>query len=217
MPLQYEYCFKFDDGSEKSFSVELQDETWLLQISGKAHEAPDWTKLEHCKCPHCPFEAEKVPHCPVAKNLANAAESFKDDKSFRKATVFVKGRDRFYGRQTDLQTGLQSLFGLIMATSDCRHMDFFRPLARHHLPFATIDESRGRMLGHYLITQLELAQKGKETDFEAKRLAELIGNVNILNAKITERIRSVSKGDADWNAITLLDGVASLMSLDLAK
>jgi hypothetical protein len=73
-----------------------------------------------------------VPYCPVARNLARVADHFKDEKSFRKATVFVKSPERFYGKQTDLQTGLQSLFGLIMSTSACPHMEFLRRLAKFH-------------------------------------------------------------------------------------
>lgn len=217
MPTKFEYCFKFEDGTEKSFTIELADKTLLLRLPEPSEPPPEWAKLDHCKCPHCPYDSATLPHCPVAKNLAQAAESFKDEKSFRKATVFVKGVDRFYGRQTDVQSGLQSMFGLIMATSDCKHMEFFRPLAQFHLPFATMEESKRRLLGHYLISQFECYQKGESADFEARQLNVIVGAVNVLNARIIERIRSVAKGDAEWNAITLLDAFATLMAMDASK
>ncbi len=216
MAIRFEYCFKFEDGSEKAFALELDDKTFLLQLP-TGDPPPDWAKLDHRKCSHCPYSSGEHPYCPVAKNLAQAAHAFKDEKSFRKATVFVKGADRFYGRQTDLQTGLQAMFGLIMATSDCPHMAFFRPLAKHYLPFSNMEESKLRLLGSYLIQQFEKNQKGQPADFAADGLNKIVANVHILNAGIIERVRSVSKGDADWNAITLLDAFASLLAMDTAK
>lgn len=215
--MKFEYAFKFEDGTERSFPLPLDDTTGLLQLPEPQAPPPDWAKLDHCKCPHCPFDSAKVAYCPVAKNLAQAADAFKDEKSFKKCTVFVKGQERFYGKQTDLQTGLQAMFGLIMATSDCPHMAPLRHLTKTHLPFATVDETRVRIFGSYLLAQHEKHQKGEPADFEATGLNKIFAALNTLNIHVINRIRSVSKGDTNQNAIVLLDSFASLLSFSAPK
>ncbi len=210
MARKFEYNFKFEDGSERSFSLQLSD-SGMLESPVADAEAPAWTELGHNKCPHCPYTEEQKKHCPVARNLALVADRFKDEKSFKKATVFVKGQERFYGKQTDLQTGLQSLFGLIMSTSDCSHMEFLRSLAQSHLPFATVEETKLRVLGGYLVMQLEKKRKGEPADFEAKELDQIFANLNTLNQHVIQRIRTISKGDAEQNALVILDSFASLL------
>lgn len=214
---KFEYTFKFEDGTERSFQLALEEGSGLIQLPDSGTAPPAWTALDHCRCPHCPYDSATTPHCPVAKNIARAADAFKDEKSFRKTTVFVKSQERFYGSHTDLQIGLQSLFGLIMATSDCPHMEFLRSLARFHLPFSTLEETKARVLGNYLVQQFELQQKGLPADFEAKDLARIFANLNTLNQHVIQRIRSVSKGDADKNALVLLDSFAFLLAKNTAK
>jgi hypothetical protein len=215
--LQFEYAFKFEDGTEKSLALSLDAKTLLFEAPATSQEPPAWAALDACKCPHCPYEAATRPFCPVAKNLAQAAEAFKEEKSFRKATVFVKAKERFYGRNTDLQVGLQSLFGLIMATSDCPHLEVFRPLARFHLPFSTLDETKMRVLGNYLIAQYRRQQKGERADWDAKDLHAAFQNVNLLNQHIIQRIRTISHGDAEQNAIIILDSFATILAGDTNK
>lgn len=213
---KFEYNFKFEDGTERAFQLPLNKDG-LLELPPTEEAPPAWTALDHGKCPHCPYDSAKVPHCPVARNLARAADHFKDEKSFKKTTVFVKSQERFYGKQTDLQTGLQSLFGLIMSTSDCPHMSFLRTLARFHLPFATVEETKMRIFGAYLVAQLEKHQKGQPADFETKELNGLFAALNTLNLHVINRIRSVSKGDADQNALVILDSFASLLMTNTGK
>jgi len=77
----------------------------------------------------------------VAKNLFNTVEYFKNAPSFEKAEVYVETPERTYYKNTSLQDGLFSIFGVIMATSGCPPLDFLRPMARFHLPFSTLEET----------------------------------------------------------------------------
>ena len=211
-----EYQFKFEDESSKTFEVILNTET-LVSRPKVAVPPEEWTKLDFHKCKHCPYTSDKMPHCPAAVNLAAVADTYKAEKSFRKTTAFVRMEDRIYGKQTDIQTGLQSLFGLVMATSGCKHLDFFKPLARYHLPFSGFEENMMRVLGHYLIVQFLKTKHDKEADWTGESLADIYGQINQVNKGIIERIRSIAKGDADKNALIILDSFASLLPLEMSN
>ncbi len=213
--IQFEYQFKFEDGGQKNFVAVLSEDS-LLHQDGAIETLPEWTLLDFHQCPHCPYDSAVVKHCPVARGISTVAETFKEHKSFAKVTVFVKAIERFYGKSTDLQTGLQSLFGLIMASADCSHMSFFRPMARYHLPFSTYEETVVRALGNFLIIQYLNMKQGRPTDWAAQSLIETYDKINILNKHIVARIRDHSQGDADRNAIVILDNFASLLSMELS-
>ena len=66
---------------------------------------------------------------------------FKDTTSFKKTAVYVETKDRAYVKKCSVQEGLFPIFGLIMATSGCPHMEFLKPLARFHLPFSNVEET----------------------------------------------------------------------------
>lgn len=209
-----EYSFKFEDGTDKSFFVNIDRES-AENDSAKIGENPEWTRLDFCKCSHCPYDSKDLPHCPVAASIARVAEAFQSEKSYTKTTVFVKTGDRIYGKQTDMQAGLQSLFGLVMATSPCQHMSFFKPMALHHLPFSSYQETIVRALGQFLIQQYFKLKAGKEPDWELKGLVEAYSNISKVNLGIIQRIRAISKGDADRNAIVILDSFAALLPMEL--
>lgn len=209
-----DYQFKFEDGSEKTFQLKI-DPVSLQNTSEMTGNLPEWTKLDFNKCSHCPYSSKDLPHCPVAVSISRVAEAFKSEKSFTKTTVFVRTGDRIYGKQTDMQTGLQSLFGLVMATSQCSHMDFFKPMALHHLPFSSYQETIVRVLGQYLIQQYLKKKAGKEADWDLVGMVAAYGNISTVNQGIIGRIRAISKGDADRNAIIILDNFASLLPMEL--
>ena len=103
--LTYRYQFKFKDGKEKNFEVNLDYET-LKIIQEEKIEYPPWTKLDFCKCPNCPLEAAKNEHCPVAKNISGLIDFFKDMVSFDKVDVVVESPGRTYAKETSVQKGL---------------------------------------------------------------------------------------------------------------
>lgn len=210
----FDYQFKFDDGTSRGFKARLDSETGTL-VDDMKGESPDWTRLEVHQCSHCPYNTKEMTHCPVAQSVARVAEAYKGELSYRSTTVFVKTENRFYGKKTDLQTGLQSLFGLVMGASKCSHMNVFKPMARYHLPFSTFEETVVRVLGKYLIAQFLKNKNGEKPDLDLHQLLERYAQVSIVNRFMIQRIRSISKGDADKNALVILDGFASLLPMEL--
>jgi hypothetical protein len=129
----------------------------------------------------------------------------------------VHTKERTYFKETDLQTGIQSIFGLIMATSGCPHMDFLKLMARYHLPFSSLDETMVRALSFYLLKQAAKETIGKSGDFKLKELTAKYEMVNKVNQGIILRLRSLGGGDADRNALVILDTFAQLLPMTVGS
>lgn len=215
MSKTFEYVIKPANGVEKSFTVEVDPNSFIIKDDDNVN-GPDWTLLENYQCSHCPYTTRLKKYCPVAKNLAQASETFKDHRSYDKVTVFVKTDERFYGKSTDLQTALFSLFGLIMASSNCSHLHIFKSMARHHLPFSTSNETIVRALGAYLISEYILSTENQDYKISLDKLLEKYKQIAEVNRGIMERIRSLKGGDANKNAVIVLDGFASLLPLEIS-
>jgi hypothetical protein len=68
----------------------------------------------------------------------------------------------------------------------------------------------------YLLRQFFRNKAGKETDFELKKLPDLYSQVESVNEGILRRIRSqLREGDADANAIVILNGFAQILNIEL--
>ena len=210
------YRFLFSDGRATAHEVVL-DENTGRQVSGPVLSHQAWAQLEHKKCRHCPLKKEDHPECPVAKNLAVVANAFKSEKSFEKVVVWVVTAERTYRKRVPLQDGLFSLFGLIMATSDCPTMEFLRPMARFHLPFASLKESTIRSVSFYLLKQYFVAKKGGKPDYDLRELQKFYDALEEVNRGMADRIRSMSEEDAEANSIVILDTFAQILSSQLSN
>lgn len=200
--VRYVYRFEFDNGLVKEFEVVLDAET-LGFLSNKETPKPEWTKLKYSPCEHCPL-AEGTEYCPVAVNLANLVETFKDFTSIENAIVTVQSAERNYSKRAALQKGLSSLIGIIMVTSGCPIMDKLRPMARFHLPFATAVETFYRSLSMYLTAQMFLMRTGKTPDWELKEFVKLYETISKVNQGMARRLSSASEKDANVNALVIL-------------
>jgi hypothetical protein len=208
--LLIEYQFSFDDGRQLTYPVSIDSQSMtLLEAAGE--EFPDWALLEHFQCPNCPLTADEHPYCPVAKNLHLLVTATQHEPSNVSTEVTVTTADRSYKKDTDLQTGLFSLMGLLIVSSKCPHFDLLKPLARFHLPFATLTETLYRTCGSYLLDAY-LNDRVIEPDLgELKRYYQNLGQINTC---ILERIKSVSEGDADRNAIVTLNMFTQMFVLE---
>ncbi len=135
-PIIITYCFNFDNGIDKTFSLQLDRET-LDFANSEINDAPEWAKLSYNKCTNCPLSEIDNNYCPVALNLNNLTEKFNAVVSHESVFVSVTTEDRTYKKRTTIDEALSSLMGIIMATSGCPVLDHLRPMARFHLPFAT--------------------------------------------------------------------------------
>lgn len=214
MAEHYEYQMKFEDGKIQNFEISIDPKTRLIPHND-TDAAPDWTLLSFKKCPNCQYADNELKYCPVAKNLASASEAFKEYRSFVKLCAFVKTNERCYGKQTDLQTALFSLFGLLMAASDCNHLRMFRSMTRFHLPFSTVDETSFRIFGTYLLVEYLKSKEEPGYQISMERLTQQYAEINLVNQAMMERIRSLAEGDASKNAIIILDSFCTLLPMEV--
>ena len=125
-PYSIVYQFQFEDGSSKIFNLLLDSDT-IAVILPEPEIRPEWTELNHYKCACCPLDREGNSHCPIALNIAELSEAFTTSVSSENCTVSCVTPERTYVKEGTIQDGLFSIFGIIMATSDCPVMAFFKP------------------------------------------------------------------------------------------
>lgn len=214
----YTYHFKDKDDGDLTYEVAVDGETFQL-IEDADEGLPSWTDLKYQQCEHCPLKADEHPSCPVAKNVHKLISTFESTKSIEVCEVLVEVPERVYSKHTDIQTGLGSLFGLIMASSACPSLEFLRPMARFHLPFATMKETIFRSMGNILI-KFYLDGDISKQEVNATLMAKYaeVNNVNnFLIKRIEHLINRKEAGDADQNAIVVLDTLAVLLTMELGS
>jgi len=212
--INYKYQFKFEDGQEILYEINLDPETLEL-ITPKAEIYPDWTNLEFQQCPNCPLDKKQNQQCPVAKNSIQVIDVFGQMNSIAKVNLKITSEQRIYLKETDLQTGLGSLMGLIMVTSGCPILDKLRPMARFHLPFASNDETLYRVISMYLLGEYFQFKDGKTPDWEFKDLHILYKEINVINNAFFKRLEQTNILDATLNAIVLLDTFEQFVDLSI--
>jgi len=115
----------------------------------------------------------------------------------------------------DGMEGLSAIFGVIMATSDCPVMEFLKPMARFHLPFATIEETTVRTASMYLLAQYFKNKNRPEIKSDFKVLEKHYSRVQRVNEGLLARIHSVSSEDADKNAIVTLHSLSQFLPMEI--
>jgi len=202
--IKIKYQFKFDDNRKFTYKVRLDKESLLL-IAPRATDSTSWSALEFNQCENCPLNSTDSIDCPVALNLVPLMDLVCNLTSYDEVKTLVTTSERSIYAKTTVQRAISSLLGLIMATSDCNHMYFFRGMARFHLPFADDLETVYRAVSTYLLAQYFLHKKGEAPDMEISGLADLYKNLQIINRNMAIRIRAASEEDAASNAVVLLD------------
>ncbi len=204
------YKFTLENGEVHSFEVNVYRES-----PRPRDDRAEWTRLGYHQCTNCPLSKEEHRYCPVAVDIEEVAERFKDILSYEQATVRVLSKEREYLKKCDIQTGLKSLLGLIMASSRCPTLSQFKPMAIHHLPFANIDETIYRVSGAYLLKQYFLNKEGIEPDLKLLGLWKFYRELQLVNKDFMRRIRAASQSDANLNAINILLSLSSVVALTL--
>ena len=210
------YIFSIKDGSKEEFNLELDNRTFRL-ITKLPKNPPSWTKLDFHQCPHCPLAINEHPHCPLALNLVGIVEQFKGSFSYDEIDVEVMTEQRSIFRNTSAQEGISSLMGLVIATSSCPHTDFFKPMARFHLPFADEEETVWRAIATYLMAQYFLILKGHRKNLDMDGLAKIYDNIEKVNISIVKRLRAASRKDSTVNALVHLDVFAKHLTPGLEE
>ncbi|MEE4242443.1 MAG: hypothetical protein V2I36_13335 [Desulfopila sp.] len=211
--LRYEYIFTFRNGKKKNFTIEIDHNTLLL-VQRKPQWA-DWSKLSYRQCPNCPLSLDQNTYCPIAANLSELVKEFTDTASYESCHVSCVTAERTISKDTIVQEGLSSIMGLIMATSGCPVMHILKPMARFHLPFATIDEAMFRSVSVYLLRQFFIHLNTKTGDFQLEKVRTYYKQIEEVNRGMLSRIKEAGKLDADRNAIVILNCLAQILYLEL--
>jgi len=208
-PIWYHYRFTLPQQQVREIHIDLDPDT--LTLTGKERaEYPFWTQLTHCQCTNCPLPAKDHPRCPVAANLVEVVEHFRDGLSYEQTDVEVSSPDRTYRKRTSLQDSLSSLVGIYMVTSGCPILDKLRPLVKTHLPFATQEETTYRAVAMYWLAQYFRMQRGRKPDWELEGLAKIYEEIITVNKCFHRRVSGVCIADAGLNALIQLDCYAQL-------
>ena len=213
--MEIQYIFSFYNGNNISFKIDL--ENYSVPVGENNFQDLYWTKLGYNQCEFCTLKQETHEHCSPALNIADIANKFKSVASTEKVIVKVATPERLFIRETDAQSGLNSVFGLVMALSDCPILTQLRYMARHHLPFSTFEETLARTAGYYLLKQYLLASEGGVPDYELHGLVELYSKLNTVNLKLKERLSQASKKDANVNAINIFFNLSTLVELSIKE
>lgn len=207
----FEYRLRLRDDTERRFQVDVN------RSSATPETAPDWARLTYHQCPTCPLREETSPFCPAAVDVAPILEALKDAVSFERVEVKVVSSNRTVEQNVDMQTAIRSLLGLVMSSSACPLLRRLRPMAVHHLPFATREETTFRAVSSYLLGQYFVAQAGGKPDLRLDGLRAQYEELQELNQSFSERIRGAANKDASLNAVIIFFSMSVLLSETLEE
>ena len=203
-PLKIAYTFRFENGDRKEIPL-LLDEHTLALVREPPPTLPFWSELTFHQCSVCPLDPATHASCPIAAQLSEIVDTFRDYDSYAQVSVEVDDGQRRYLKETSLQGGLGPLMGIIMATGGCPVMEPLRPLVRFHLPFASMEETEFRIVSMYLIAQYFRAKKGDTPDWSLAGLQTIYDKVGAVNDSFAGRLRCATSKDASINALVVLD------------
>lgn len=212
--LVFEYHFRFEGGTEKYFKLKV-DKASLSLIRSSSSEPPAWAELENFKCSHCPLDPHEHKYCPVAVNLVDILDEFKDFPSYEQADVKVTTHVRSYFKHTSLQAGVSGLIGIKMVTSGCPIMGRLKPLLNFHLPFATLEETQVRALSFYLLYQYIKWKRGENPDWEMNDLINIYEDIRVLNHNVSRKIANLESKDTSINSLVILNNFADYVTFTI--
>lgn len=94
-PYKIDYEFILSKNERKFYHILLDPETVSI-IRPKQVSPPDWTKLDYQQCNECSLDPAKHPYCPIAVNIFEIVEEFKNMISYTECMVRVTTPERIY-------------------------------------------------------------------------------------------------------------------------
>lgn len=211
------------DSEHVVYRFELKDREIEFNVAtrpgqtDKEEKHPEWAHLGHKQCACCPLKEADCAYCPAATRINEIIEAFADSPSIEQVKVTVTTAERSYFEDCDLQVGINSLMGLMMATSGCPVLKELGAMASFHIPFCTTRETLHRTVGSYLIKQYFKQLKGEEPDWELVHLKELYGVLEGLNQDFSKRIQDSITNDALSNAVIMFFATSVVVADSLDK
>ena len=202
-----QYRLGFADGSAKQLELHFRSDS-LIPVGWVPSKPPEWAALSYHQCQNCPLDPEKVSYCPASLNLAKLVEQCHGLDLLDSVELKVTTAGRVVTVTTTVQKAIGSFIGLLMATSDCPHAAFFRPVARFHLPLATEGETMYRAVSSFLLGQYFARQSGQEAKFDLQGLIEIYQNLETVNTTLSGRLKAagetgvVAKCMMEWDVFS---------------
>lgn len=202
-----QYRLIFANGAEKQFELHLRSDS-LIPVGWIPARPPQWAVLSYHQCSNCPLNPERVSYCPAALTLARMTEQSQGLDLLEAVELRVVTAGRVVTVTTTVQKALGSFIGLLMATSDCPHAAFFRPVARFHLPLATEAETMYRAVSSFLLAQYFCAGNGQEAKFDLQGLVDIYQNLETVNTTLAGRLKAsgeagvVAKCMMEWDVFS---------------
>lgn len=197
------YVFSFVNGRREQFDFDFDENFGLIQSF--CRDLPEWARLETHQCRNCPLAPAEHPYCPLATALIEPVTRLVDVVSYESVRVEVVSRERSITQETTAQEAISAVLGLLNATSGCPLTDYFRPMARFHLPFANQAETLYRAAGTYLLGEYFRARSGEPAEIALDGLTRIYRDLEQVNRGIIARIRTLHPQDGALNALVQLD------------
>jgi hypothetical protein len=208
------YIFDLGEGEKHQFDIEIFKDA---PTATSTHETKDWTKLDFHRCDNCSYQASN--QCPIALALVKPSETIGQLASHHRAHISVITPERTYSKHTDVQEGLGSMLGLIMATSGCPNTAFLKPAAWFHLPFSTFEETLYRICSMWLLRQYFDNIPSKNLQAIMESITPAYENIGIINKGIFQRLKaaSVTTKDAPFNAVAILNSFSMMIPFSIEE
>lgn len=206
------YEFAIPAGEKYHFDIKIYKQFSPIQ---HLENPPEWTKLDFHQCKNCTYNADN--YCPVALSLLAPSTTIGQMRSHQPAMVTVKTLERTYSKATDIQEGLGSMIGLLMATSGCPNTSFFRPAAWFHLPFSTYEETLYRISSTWLLQHYFKHNNIYNLQEIMQELQPAYTQIQTVNKGIFDRLKaaSITSMDAPFNAVTILNSFAQMVTFSI--
>ena len=209
-PVRINYLIRLGEGRTETFEFALNATSFDL-IAREIPAPPDWAKLDHMQCPHCPLRPAETLHCPLALQLYDIVERFQDTTSIDEVEVEVVTQERRVIRTLAIQEAIASMLDLIWPICGCPKTAHMKVLARFHLPLASEEETVFRVTGMYLLAQYFLSHISTNARIEFDGLTKIYEDFHELNTAVARRLTGATNSDSVKNAITLIDMYSMLV------
>ena len=211
--MEVKYDFSFDDNKDLSYTVDV-DRPGMRNELNKSN-TPEWVLLSHCKCSNCPLSEEDSPVCPAAFDIQDVIEDFQSKPASQKVNINVIASDRSYSKRTNVEEGLRSLMGLVLATSQCPILGQLKPMAMHHMPFSSSNEFILRSVSVYLMQQYFEYREEKTPDWDLKGLISRNKQLQLVNQALWQRIHLDNHNDSNLKTLLSFFSMSSSVSVSL--
>jgi len=212
--MNVKYTFKLDDGKILEYDIKV-DRAKQQNLASEKDSVPDWVSLSYCKCSNCPLKENDSPLCPAAYDIQAVVEDFRSQLAHKKVQVDVVTPERSYSKRTNIEEGLRSLMGLILATSQCPILSELKPMAMHHMPFSSNNEFILRTVSGYLLQQYFEYTECNSPDWDLNGLVKYNQQLKLVNQALWQRIHSSCDNDSNLKALLSFFTMSSSVSVSL--